>query len=174
MPCGCRVPAEKYPETADWGPLFWRLLHGLAEFAGSLNSGVSNTIEVLQADERREWFLVLTVLQEVLPCEVCKEHYGRWIAKHKPILVKELPYAHLNTWVRTFLWRLHNEINTENDKNTFSYASLTDTYKGTEITKAWKQLEPVILRAIKLNGLTLFPWKKWLGHVRMLQGIYGV
>jgi hypothetical protein len=114
------------------------------------------------------------MLQEVLPCDVCQAHYGRWITKHKPKLLKDLPYAQLNTWVRTFLWRLHNEINDENNKYTFPYTSLSETYKGMDITKTWKQLEPVMLKAITLNGLTLFPWKKWLGHVRMLQGMYGI
>lgn len=174
MPCGCRVPAEKYPETADWGPLFWRLLHGLAEFAGSLRSGVSETMGVLQADERREWILVLSMLQDVIPCDVCQTHYGHWFAEHTPSVLKELPYGQIGPWIRNYLWSLHNEINEGNDKPVFPFESLTVTYRGTEITKAWKQLEPVILRAIKLNGLTLFPWKKWLGHVRMLQGIYGV
>ncbi len=174
MPCSCRVPAEKYPETADWGPLFWKLLHGLAEHAGSLNMGVSKTMEVLKSDEIRTWVLVLTLLQQTLPCDVCNKHYGEWLAAHTPSTLTDLPYNEVRPWIRNYLWSLHNEINEGNDKPIFPFDALAITYKGTDVTKTWKQLEPVILRAIKLNGLTLFPWKKWLGYVRTLQGIYGV
>ena len=174
MPCSCRIPAEKYPETADWGPLFWKLLHGLAEYAGTLRSGASSTMEVLQNDEVRTWILVLTLLQQTLPCNVCTTHYGEWLANHTPSILKDIPYAQIGPWIRNYLWSLHNEVNEGNEKPLFAFENLTATYKGTDITKVWKQLEPVILSAIKLNGLTLFPWKKWLGHIRMLQGIYGV
>jgi hypothetical protein len=174
MPCSCRIPAEKYPETADWGPLFWRLLHGLAEHAGTLRVGVSKTMEVIQGDEVRTWILVLNMLQQTLPCDVCNAHYGRWLADHNPSVLSGLPYPEFGPWIRNYLWSLHNEINEGNDKPTFPFEALGSTYKGTEVTKAWKQLEPVIMKAIKMNGLTLFSWKKWLGHVRMLQGIYGV
>jgi hypothetical protein len=174
MPCSCKIPVEKYPETADWGPLFWKLLHGLAEHAGSLRSGVSSTIEVLQADEVRTWILVLTLLQQTLPCDVCHKHYGEWLAGHNPSILKDMSYKDIGPWIRTYLWSLHNEVNEGNDKPLFAFEDLNATYKSVEITKVWKQLEPVVLRAIKLNGLTLFPWKKWLGHIRMLQGIYGV
>lgn len=174
MPCSCRIPAEKYPETADWGPLFWRLLHGLAEHAGSLGSGGSTAMDVLRGDEIRTWILVLTMLQQTLPCDVCTKHYGEWLAEHNPSTLTGLSYGEIGPWIRNYLWSLHNEVNEGNDKPVFPFEALGSTYKGTDITKTWKQLEPVILRAIKLNGLTLFPWKKWLGHVRMLQGIYGV
>jgi hypothetical protein len=174
MPCSCRIPAEKYPETADWGPLFWKLLHGLAEHAGSLRNSLSKTIEVLQVDEVRTWILVLTMLQQTLPCDVCNKHYGEWLAAHTPSTLSGLPYSEIGPWIRNYLWSLHNEVNEGNDKPIFPFEAIRSTYKGTDVTKTWKQLEPVILRAIKLNGLTLFPWKKWLGHVRMLQGIYGV
>ena len=174
MPCSCRIPAEKYPESADWGPLFWKLLHSLAEYAGTLNMNVSKTMEVLQTDEIRAWTLVLTLLQGVLPCDVCQTHYSEWLTEHNPSVLTTLPYAQIGAWIRNYVWSLHNEINEGNEKPRFSYDVLSLTYKSVNITNTWKQLDPIILRAIKLNGLTLFPWKKWLGHVRMLQGIYGI
>lgn len=47
MPCACRTPVINYPDNVDWGPLFWKLLHGLAEYAGKQNDSV------LRADEIR-------------------------------------------------------------------------------------------------------------------------
>jgi hypothetical protein len=168
MPCACKLPAEKYPETAEWGPLFWNLLHGLAELAG--NQKDLN----LQSDETRLWISIITSIKNTIPCDVCQEHYGRWLADHAPSALNSMPYALKAPWIRHYWWALHNEINGGNEKPVMGFEELSDRYKGINVTDAWKRLEPVIKRAITLNGITLMPWKKWLGFVRMLQGIYGV
>jgi hypothetical protein len=168
MPCGCKIPAEKYPETADWGPLFWNLLHSLAELTGKQKDNL------LQDDETRIWVQLLLSMKATIPCDICQEHYGRWLSQYPPKMLYEMPYDYRGEWVRQFLCSLHNVINEENEKPIFPIEKLRETYKGVDITGSWKQLEPVIKRAINLNGITLIPWKKWLGFVRMLQGIYGV
>jgi hypothetical protein len=168
MPCACKLPAEKYPETAEWGPLFWNLLHGLAELAG--NQKDLN----LQTDEMRLWINIITSIQNTIPCDVCRDHYARWLADHPPAALNSMPYALKGPWIRRYWWALHNEINEGNEKPVMGFEELSGRYKGSDITGAWKRLEPVIKRAITLNGITLMPWKKWLGFVRMLQGMYGV
>ncbi len=73
MVCGCRVPVEQYPENAEWGPLFWTLLHGLAEYAGKQQG-------LLQMDELRLWQNLLKSLQPTLPCDICRGHYAEKLA----------------------------------------------------------------------------------------------
>jgi hypothetical protein len=168
MPCGCKIPIENYPETADWGPLFWKLLHGLAEHAGT------QTDTNLRNDERRIWTHLLKSLHDCIPCDICQDHYNRWITVNLPVKLDSIPYTTYGFWVRNWLWRLHNEINEGNEKPLFQESDLTSTYKEISITDTWKALEPVMKRAILLNGISLLPWKKWLSYVRMLQGLYGI
>lgn len=168
MGCPCRLPAEKYPETADWGPLFWKLLHALAELAGK-----QRDVVVMQGDEVRAWIQVLTLLQPTIPCDVCRNHYGIWLAAHPPSVLATMPYNQVGPWIRNYLWELHNEINEGNDRPTLPISELSSLYRGVSITATWRALEPVMKSAIALNGISLFPWKKWLGFVRTLQGIYG-
>lgn len=168
MPCACRAPLESYPENAEWGPLFWKLLHGLAEYSGK------QQFAILQGDEVRAWISLLISLKDTLPCDICEEHQKVWLAEHPPSIFLQLPQNEFRGAVRSWLFELHNEINEGNDKPVFSFQDLEITYKSVNIREGWKALEPVIKRAITLNGLTLLPWKKFLGYVRILQGIYGV
>jgi len=167
MVCGCKVPIENYPENAAWGPLFWKLLHGLAEYAGT------QTDPFLRSDEVRIWIHIFTKLPQCIPCDICSAHYSRWLSEHPVGDLETMPYNQIGPWIRHWFWLLHNTINEGNDKPLFEESALSVTYKGTNITNSWKALEPVILLAIRLNGLSLLPWKKWLGYVRILQGIYG-
>jgi hypothetical protein len=165
MGCSCRVPAEKYPENAEWGPLFWILLHSLAEHAGKQRD------PLLQRDEVRFWTKLLPATQGAIPCDVCRGHYGEYLVETPRAVFLQVAYPAFGLTVRKWLWTLHNRINVGNDKAEFPFESLA-VYKDTNLTKAWKALEPVILKAIKLNGLSLFPWKTFLGFVRSLQGLY--
>jgi len=168
MPCGCKVPIETYPESADWGPLFWKLLHGLAEYAGK------QTDINLQKDEVRNWIHLLKYLQGCIPCDICTAHYGRWLAENPIVVLETMQYTQTGPWIQNWIWRLHNEINEGNDKPLFEESALSDTYKNISITSTWRALEPVMRRAMSLNGISLLSWKKWLSYVRMLQGIYGI
>lgn len=167
MPCACRIPAEKYPETADWGPLYWKLLHGLAEMAGKQKD------PNFQADEIRIWINIITHIRNTLPCDVCRNHYAQWFEAHNPNVLSNMKYSEIAQWIQTYFWSLHNEINEGNDKKTLEFSELATLYKGVNITETWRSIEPVMKKAILMNGVTLLTWKKWLNHVRMLQGIYG-
>jgi hypothetical protein len=168
MGCSCKIPVEKYPETADWGPLFWKLLHGLAELAGTHKDSI------LQGDEIRTWIQILTTMKSTIPCDICRDHYARWLAEHPPSVLLTMPYKETGNWIRLYIFNLHNEINEGNEKPLFSFDDLSSMYKGVNTTLCWKQLEPVMKLAITLNGVTLLSWKKWLAFVRTLQAVYGV
>jgi hypothetical protein len=167
MGCPCRLPVEKYPESADWGPLFWRLLHGLAEMAGKQKDAV------LCGDEIRLWIPFLITLKETIPCDICRGHYGLWLSENPPSVLEVMPYRETGEWIRKYLWTLHNRINEGNDKSILPLEKLSELYRGVPITNTWRALEPVMKRVILLNGVSLLSWKKWLAIVRRLQGIYG-
>ena len=166
MPCACKAPIETYPENAEWGPLFWKLLHGIAELSGKqMNIN-------LQKDEMRLWIHVLESLKSVLPCDICRSHYSEWLVAHSVEGLLTMDYKLTNVWIRNYLWSLHNTINEGNDKGVIAFEDLVSLYKNIDIKEAWKALEPVMKKAIILNGVSLLQWKKWLGYIRMLQGLY--
>lgn len=168
MPCPCRLPVEKYPETTEWGPLFWKLLHGLAHRAGYIKDFVSRT------DERKSWIQVLNKLALVIPCEICRSHYTLWLNEHSPDTLLTIDYNLLGNWLRTYFFQLHNRVNEGNDKPLMEESELGALYNNINIKQCWKQLDQIILRAINLNGVTLLPWKQFIGNVRILQGLYGI
>lgn len=167
MVCSCKIPVEKYPETADWGPLFWKLLHSLAERSGAQKDAV------LRGDEVRCWIQILVHLEQCIPCDVCRTHYGEWVREHTPSVLLTKPYTEIGPWIRGYLWSLHNRINEGNTRPTFEYSQLS-IYRNVEIKPLWKALEPIMKLAIGLSGVPLRAWLKWLGYVRTVQGIYGV
>jgi hypothetical protein len=166
MGCSCRVPVESYPENAEWGPLFWKVLHGLAERCGK-----QKDINI-QADEIRLWIHLLTQLRLTLPCDICRNHYSEWLVDRPVDVLKTMKYSEIGLWIRKYLWTLHNTINEGNEKPTFDFDSLSVTYGHIDITTTWKALEPVMKKAIRLSGISLFPWTKWLSYVRLLQSLY--
>jgi len=168
MPCGCRVPLEIYPETAEWGPLFWKLLHGL-----SIHAGIQKNIN-LQDDERRTWIHIVTKLQFCIPCTICSGHYSEYLGTHSVTELKTIQYAEFGSWIRNWFWKLHNIINEGNDKPIFPESDLEPTYKYINTKETWRALEPVMKKAIQLSGISLLSWKTWLNYVKILQGIYGI
>ena len=166
MVCSCKIPIESYPENAEWGPLFWKILHGLAEKCGKqVNINI-------QSDERRAWIHLLKQTQYTLPCDICRNHYTEWLQENPVDGLLKIQYTDINQWVRNWLLILHNTINEGNNRPTFKFDDLTLTYSGINITSTWNALQPVMKKAISLNGISLLPWIKWLSYVRVLQSIY--
>jgi hypothetical protein len=166
MVCSCKIPIETYPENAEWGPLFWKILHGLAE-----KSGKQTNINI-QKDERHNWILLLKQTQYTLPCDICRNHYSEWLVVNSIDILSTIPYPDMNQWIRNWLWTLHNTINQGNNRPVFPFDDLTPTYSGINITNIWKMLQPVMKKAISLNGISLLPWTKWLFYLRVLQSMY--
>lgn len=166
MPCACRAPIETYPENAEWGPLFWKLLHSFAELSGKqVNIN-------LQKDEIRLWINILDGLKLILPCDICRTHYSEWLLNHPIEVLSTMNYSETNYWIRNYLWSLHNTINEGNNKPEIVFEDLSKLYKDVNIRTTWKALEPVMKKVITLNGVSLLNWKKWLSHVRTIEGMY--
>jgi len=70
-----------------WGPFAWTFLHSIASRHSDVNQDVKR---------------FFTVIGDILPCQVCSEHYKEHIAKY-PLTMKEKP----DIW----LYRIHNLVN---------------------------------------------------------------
>ncbi len=165
MPCACQIPTPKYPETADWGPILWTILHGLAGRAGA---------NLQPIDEVREWQKFVTLTGEMLPCDHCRAHYSQYLKTNPVTQFAEVPYSFLRTSVKTWFWALHNEVNTDNNKPVFDFDALTSAYTHINFNDFFYRLEPIIKKAIQLSGVSLMKWMKWVKSYRMLRANMGV
>jgi hypothetical protein len=165
MPCACQIPVPKYPETADWGPLLWTILHALAERAGTSPN---------PADEIREWQKLIKLTGEMLPCEHCRAHFARWLAQNPVSALSTIPSNTVRQWIRMWFFNLHNEVNIENGKAVFPLDQLSATYGRVNFQDLLWRLDPVIQKAISLNGVSLFKWTNWTKSFRMLRSLLGL
>jgi hypothetical protein len=159
MPCACRVPVPEYPATAEWGPIVWSILHGLAEKAQRA---------VLPADELREWPKLIKLTSEMLPCDICRQHMVEYI-KENPL--REVPYYELRETVRRWFFTLHNEINAGNGKPLFSYDDLSAAYNSVNLQDMFWRLDPVIKKAIQVNGVGSIKYMNWIKSAKMMRAI---
>ena len=162
MPCGCRIPATEYPESAEWGPIAWDILHGLAERSGHLSN------KLAQEDEKRHWIFLFESIEKMIPCTICREHYRVFLLGRPVKSIADSPYESLNPFVKKWFWTLHGEIY----NGTFNYEDLTAKYGSVPIKQRLDQLAAPIQRAMTHNGVKLLHWKAFEREVRTLLGMY--
>ena len=163
MGCACKKDIPDYPGTEEWGPLFWKLLHGFAEKAGT-----ARNVE----EEMREWKRLLTLLTDVLPCDICKKHYKEVLLLSPIEGILKMDRATASTFLRTWLWTLHNVINVGNGKAELPFADLATLYSDVNFQDMFWRLEPVMKLAIAKSGVGFISWSKWSASGRMLASLY--
>jgi hypothetical protein len=169
MPCACQLPPEVYPDAAEWGPLLWSVLHGLAEKAGTCS------FELYKGDERRAWAGLFTSLIKTIPCPSCKEHYEVYLKEH-PVTeeLKSGLYEGLNLYVRTWFWELHNWVNESYGRPLFPFEDLTPTFRSVNIRQTLKQLDAPMKKAIRLRSGQFFGYSDFQKYTTLLLSIYGM
>ena len=96
-----------------WGPPAWTFLHTVTY----------NYPENPTEDDKRNFYNFFDSLQNVLPCEKCKEHYKQNIQKYD--LKNSLGSREdLVKW----LIDLHNDVNRDNGKPVWSYSEVYNKY----------------------------------------------
>ena len=168
MPCSCQKPLPDYPESDHWGPVLWTILHTLAEKGGKA------VFSSFYEDERRQWINIFSVLPKMIPCAMCRQHTEEWIAANPIAAIKTMPYSQLGPWLIDWFYTFHEEVNARTGKPSFDKALLATTYNSVSIEGAMRILKPFIETAIRLSGITLFPWTKFVGFVKIMCSIYGI
>jgi hypothetical protein len=129
---------------------------------------------VLQADERKNWSDIFTELSDTLPCEECKEHYKGWLGGQDLGRWKTGPYDSFGTDLRRTWWDFHNQVNARLGKPAFPFEDLPASYSGNSLKAIIKGVGPTVDRAIRMNGVRILAWKRFLKSVQFLMGVYGV
>ena len=159
MPCGCIIPIPEYPASAEWGPIIWNILHGLAEKAQRA---------ALPADELREWVRLIKATSEMLPCDICRGHMTHYMKVHP---FTEVNYSILKTTVKTWLFNLHNEINEGNGRPIFPYDGLYEKYGTMDLQDLLWRLDPVMKKAVQTYGVGMVKYMNWIKSVKMMRAI---
>ena len=168
MPCACNIPIANAPTNEVWGPILWKLLHGLAEHVGT------SIIDMYKAEEKLAWIHLLKNTEKILPCPTCREHYKDWLKRMNPDVLKKYDDYQQRVWIRNFFWELHNEVNQENKKDILPFESLIKLYKNVDIRSNMKELESLMKLIFQHNGVSILSWQNWHNYYKKLQGIYGL
>lgn len=168
MPCSCQKPQPDYPESDHWGPVLWTVLHALAQKGGKA------IFPSFRDDEVRQWIKLIQILPKMIPCEMCRGHAQEWISARPITAIKTVPYSDLNDWLTTWVYDFHESVNARVGKPSFDKSLLGATYNSVSIAGAMRVLKPFIETAIRLSGITLFPWNTFVGDVKMLSSYYGL
>ena len=167
MPCNCKKPQPDYPETDNWGPVMWAILHALAQKSGNICS------PYFRNDEKRHWINLIKAFPKTIPCPSCREHAEKWVLANPPFDFKTtMNPSELHEWIVDWCYDLHESVNERLDKQPFDKALLAQTYGSISIMGALARLTPFIDTAIRLSGLTRTPWQTWVKHVTVLSSYY--
>jgi hypothetical protein len=168
MPCSCQKPEPDYPESDHWGPPLWSILHILAERGGRA------VATLYQEDEKRQWISLIQLLPKMIPCPMCRQHCEEWLIFRPITDLKNIAYTNYYSWLTTWVYDFHESVNNRTGKPSFDKSLLAATYGPLSIKGTLQVLKPHIETAIRLTGLTILPWNKWLVHLKMLCSIYGI
>jgi len=148
----------------EWGPIFWTLLHALAERAGTA------PLPGLQGDEVRAWKIIITTLPKALACEDCRTHLTAYIAAN-PVSIPD-KYSDVRNYIRAYLFNLHESVNARLKKPSFSAADLTMVYNGINLRHSFEVVNVIVKRSIQATAVPILSWNSWCTQVRTLIGMY--
>jgi hypothetical protein len=168
MPCACKVPAPDFPTNCSWGPILWKILHGLADKYGTTVS------KMFEKDQEILWPRFIEQTQKIIPCEECRDHYATYVKKNDPAILKTLPPEEAAAWIQNFYLTMHNKVNKYTEKPIFLEASLHETYANVNFQYEIKHFEALIKIVFHYNEVTLMSWMNWVRSLRALMSIYGL
>ena len=168
MVCPCNLPTEIYPGSEEWGPLLWKLLHGLAERAGKLIT------PVYAEEERHSWSVFFKMTSDIIPCHICKEHFRIYLKEHPVDAVKKMPTNQIRTYVKHWFWEVHEWVNMTLSKPGFPESDLEAAYATLALRPVLTALDGPMTRAIRVSGNNNKKYSEWKGKYISMLSIYGL
>lgn len=162
MPCNCIVDNPTYPQTEEWGPLVWLILHSYAEKAGKQEN------QITKSDEQRVWPLIVKNLPPIIPCPYCREHLQQFVRENPFDLPQD--YFLWRTFIPDYFYRLHESVNTRLGKPSFPKENLSSAYRDSnKIQPSLTRLIAIQRRAIHMGGVSHLAWAEWLRNLSILR-----
>jgi hypothetical protein len=127
---------------AHWGLPLWKVLHGMAEKIGYLET------PLLAQDEMRETIFFLYSVEAIMPCDLCRKHFKDWKAKHPignwPEKYKGRP-GEFREQIRKWLWELHQNVNqSKGTENTVPFEQLTELYRSVDLLREYQEFRTIL------------------------------
>lgn len=156
---------------STWGPLFWKVLHTCSECVGY------QTDHILSSDEAEAWIALLKAQQGVMPCAVCRQHYGEWLRTHRVERLRDIHGFVRYEWLQKQLWDLHESVNKRADPPTNGKVTLKDLpalYPRSNLHKELYELGRMFtwgLEAQQLKSEEIHRWKAAIARLRVMYGL---
>ena len=139
-----------------WGPKIWFILHRISFFSD-------------RTDIIRAWTRMLKDLHSIIPCDLCKDHMGKYCIEHPihRVILKGSKGNDVKNAIINWVYEFHNTVNSYNSKPKFDkeklklfygYGSRTEMISDinrtiNEIEKIWKNV-PMRIFKESLHYLT--------------------
>lgn len=163
MPCACKNPPMNVPEGTEWGPIFWNLLHILAERSGGVG------MIGLRADEKKCWKSLIPSLTKVLPCDECRKHFTAYLATH-PFIIPD-NYSDVKLYIKTWIYNAHEDVNKRLSKPSFDFNNLTQ-YNLINLRVIVPTLEVLMKRFVAAGAVGILSWNAFHKIIVILRSIY--
>ena len=152
----------------DWGPHLWKILHGLTESLGN------QPVAFLSADEAHEVVFVLRDLEKVMPCALCRKHYGEWRKTHPLEELDRQRGPMLRDAVRKYLYQLHEDVNLRNGITSgFTIEELPGLYKTVDIKSEWGSFLTKIKLSTEIGLVSQSVLTNFHRHLAVLRKLVG-
>jgi len=126
------------------------------------------TNAIMLADEQRAWPLFFKELPSAIPCPYCRDHFVDYQKKTPFVLPAD--YFEWKTYIPEYFYLLHESVNQRLGKPSFPRETLSQSYKSSAALKdTLARLDTVVMRAVKMGGMSLFNYRAWVNHLNMLR-----
>lgn len=162
------------PEKGAWAPLLWIFIHAIVEKTG--NGQIGTVI-----DEIRELHWILSHIDTIIPCAICRIHCIEYKKIHHLTqgagfkTVKNAVIGFNKDQVRKWVWEFHTAVNERLGKTVHvEYESVEPMYKDYDIRKLWKIVWGEIYPEVgRKGGLDADKMREFNRHVILWRGFTG-
>lgn len=151
-----------------WGPLFWNVLHTLAECSGQF------TTPTEEVDETECWKIVLRLQASVMPCPLCKQHYLEYYMDNKINNLGDIKGVTRRQFLREWIWKCHDRVNEMNQKSSPPLIECASLYRKKSIDKKIELLYLMFESALSKQQLHLEDVTRWKSTINKLRKMYGI
>lgn len=134
------------PLPAVWGPIAWKLLHGMGARAGK------PTIQLQRKDEQRYIVWLINHIEYIIPCNECRAHLQSYR--------KQEPVPEESSMIGAWLWTFHEAVNERLGKPEGPPFTV-ELGKSVNILQTWKEYQACVKESFLLGHLRLEDVKEW-------------
>ena len=138
------------PLPSVWGPVAWRILHGIGAKAGTIQN------PKMKIDENREALWLMSHLEYIIPCPECRQH----ILAYR----KKTGLPSFSGEIGIWLFNFHNAVNERLGKPTVTEYT-QQLGKVNNIGILWKEYLECVKESFQIGHLSANDVREWSRHL---------